>query len=173
MKLTIIAAVAKNYVETKGYPIGKNGKIPWHIPEDLKRFKQLTKNHAIIMGRKTYESIPKNFRPLKNRLNIVLTRQKDYFEEGIVIVNSLDEAIHSTELLYSAAMEILIHRPAYIIGGENVYKKAMPLTDCLEITHVDQVVDDADAFFPKIDEIWKEIKREDHAGYSFATYVRR
>ena len=69
MNLSLIAAIAKNYVEGKGYPIGKDGKLPWNIPQDLKRFKELTTGHPIIMGRMTYESIPANFRPLKNRLN--------------------------------------------------------------------------------------------------------
>src|SRR3989338_3036464 len=97
MTLSLIAAIAKNYVEGKGYPIGKDGKIPWRIPEDMKRFKELTVGHPVIMGRKTYESIPLKFRPLEDRLNLVLSRNTHYLD-GSYIVRSLNDALSGLEV---------------------------------------------------------------------------
>ena len=150
MKIIIIAAVSENGV------IGDGPNIPWHISEDFKRFKELTLNHPVIMGRKTFESIGK---PLSNRQNIVLTRRDDYNPEGVVVVHSLDEALSNCE-----------DEEVYIIGGSTVYSEAMPKADVLEITEVHQKVD-GDVFFPEIDKnVWKEIVRDDRQGFSFVTY---
>ena len=170
MNLSLIAAIAKNYVEGRGYLIGKDGKIPWQIPEDLKRFKELTLNHPVIMGRKTYESIPEKFRPLKNRLNIIISRNLDYKAEGVKVFHTL-EAVLSCLKYGFVKQEGINCDLTYIIGGESIFNKALPIADKLEITHVDQIVENADAFFPKI-EGWKEVKREDKQGYSFVTYKR-
>lgn len=152
MKIIIIAAVSENGV------IGDGPNIPWHISEDFKRFKELTLNHPVIMGRKTFESIGK---PLSNRQNIVLTRKNDYNPEGVLVVHSLDEALSSCE-----------DEEVYIIGGSTVYSEAMPKADVLEITEVHQKVD-GDVFFPDIDKnVWKEIVRDDRQGFSFVTYNR-
>lgn len=170
MNLSLIAAIAKNYVEGRGYPIGKDGKLPWSIPEDLKRFRELTLNHPVIMGRKTYESIPEKFRPLKNRLNIVITRNLEYKQEGAYVFHTLEAALTCLEHGF-VKQEGINHDLAYIMGGESIFNKALPIANKLEITHVDQIVENADAFFPKIDG-WTEIKREDKQGYSFVTYEK-
>lgn len=170
-KVVLIAAIAKNYVSNKGYPIGRNGKLLWSIPEDLKRFKELTKRHTVIMGRKTYESIPEKYRPLRDRINIVLTKNKNYKEKGIITVHSLEEALGVVDKISSYKSYFFINT-TYVIGGESVYKQAMPLADCLEITLVDQTVLNADSFFPKIGNEWlvKKVKKCD--GYSFITYCK-
>lgn len=170
MTLSLIAAIAKNYVEGKGYPIGKDGKLPWNIPQDLKRFKELTTGHPIIMGRKTYESIPSNFRPLKNRLNIVLTGNLEYKAEGVKIFHTLEAALSCLECSI-VKQEGIDSNLVYIIGGESIFKKAMTRADSLEITHVDKVVE-GDAFFPEIGKEWKETIRNDYEGYSFVRYER-
>ncbi|PIN80265.1 diacylglycerol kinase [Candidatus Woesearchaeota archaeon CG10_big_fil_rev_8_21_14_0_10_30_7] len=170
MEIVLIAAIAENYVECKGYPIGKNGKIPWKIPEDIKRFKELTINHPVIMGRKTYESIGK---VLPNRLNVVITSQVNYPEQEILLARSLDDAIGEV-MVESEYDEQINYDIVYIIGGESLYKEGIEMADKLEITHVNQTVENADAFFPQIDlNVWMEDKRDDKEGYSFVTYQKR
>jgi dihydrofolate reductase len=139
----------------------------WHLPADLKRFKKTTLNHAVIMGRKTYESLGK---PLSNRTNIIITRDKNYKAEGCLVVNSLNEAL-------KVAAEV--DENPFILGGAEIYKQAMPLTDKLDITFVHHQFD-ADVFFPEIDKtIWKETSRENFEAdennkydYSFVTFER-
>ncbi len=176
MEVILIAAIAENYVEGKGYPIGKEGRIPWCIPEDMKRFKELTLRHQVIMGRKTYESIPPKFRPLEDRLNIILSRS-GFREEGVFIYHSLQEALNTAITLEKDERRpgsIMDYSKAYVIGGGQVYAEAMQFANVLEITHVNQNVENADAFFPKIDlNVWREDKREDKEGYSFVTYQKR
>ena len=156
MEKIIIAAVAENGA------IGKDGDIPWHIPEDLEHFKQKTTGHPVIMGRKTYESLPENFRPLPDRTNIVLTRS-DIDEEGIKVAGSMEEA-------YSIAEEL--DDRAFIIGGASVYKQALPDANKMEITEVKKEVD-GDTFFPEFDrEEWNEERREEHEDFDFVTYTR-
>lgn len=160
--LTIIVATAENEA------IGKDNKLIWHLSDDLKRFKDLTNGHHIIMGRKTFESFPK---PLPNRTHIVITRQQNYTApQGVVIVNTLDEAI----------LAVKNDRQPFIIGGGEIYKQAMDLAETIELTRVHETFE-ADTFFPKIDtSIWKEInnklqeKNETHQhAFSFITYKRR
>lgn len=152
---TLIAAVAENGC------IGKDGTLPWRIPEDLKRFKELTTGHAVVMGRKTWESIPEAFRPLPGRRNVVVTRRADYpLPDGVLRAASLEEAVASAG------------NDAFVIGGAEIYRAAMPLARRLEITHVRRTVD-GDAFFPPIDPaVWKESGRDDRDGFSFVTYER-
>lgn len=161
--LTLIAAAGEDN------SIGKDNDLIWHLSNDLKRFKSLTNNHHIIMGRKTFESFPK---PLPNRTHIVITRNKDYkATDGVILVNSLDEAIAS----------IKNDDQPFIIGGGEIYKQAIELVDKIELTRVHQSFDDADTFFPEIDEsIWKEVDRSTHDAddkhqypFSFISYVRR
>lgn len=153
MKIILIAAVSKNNV------IGENDRIPWNYPEDLKRFKKLTMGHPIIVGRKTYESIG---RTLPGRQNIILTRNEDYKIEGADVCHSLDEAFEKSE-----------GEKVFVIGGQSVYEKSMPVADQLEITRVHKEVD-GDVFFPEIDhDKWVETKREDKDEYSFVTYIRK
>ena len=158
-QLTIVVATDLNN------GIGINNTLPWHLPEDLAHFKRTTSGHAILMGRKTFESIG---RPLPNRRNIVITRNATWQHEGVETAGSLQEAA----ALAGAA-------PAFIIGGAQVYADALPLVDRLIITRIDQRFD-CDAFFPALDSgVWQEIARESHhsekAGldYAFVTYQRR
>ncbi len=159
--ITIIAAKSDNNI------IGNENQLIWHISNDLKRFKQLTSGHVVIMGRKTFESIGK---PLPNRTNIVITRNKDWNSEGILTVNSLEEAIAQAK---NTGSEI------FIIGGGNIYEQSLHLADVLEITEVHQVFA-GDAFFPEINSNeWKEVFRQDFVkdeknqyDYSFVRYER-
>ncbi|HER39996.1 MAG TPA: dihydrofolate reductase, partial [Salinimicrobium catena] len=128
----MIAAAAENNA------LGKDNDLVWHLPDDFKRFKQLTTGHHIIMGRKTFETFPK---PLPNRTHIVITRKKDYQKEGAIVVNSLEEAL-----------ELAKDDPQpFIIGGGEIYELALPETDKIELTRVHGTFE-ADAFFPEIDE---------------------
>ena len=153
-EIIIIVAVAKNNV------IGKDNKIPWHISDDFKHFKELTLNHPIIMGKNTYLSLPK--RPLPERENIVLTFLDDPFnEQGITIKHSLKDALEYTE-----------NKDVYIIGGASVYKQAMEFATKLEITSIEMEYQ-GDTFFPEISlDIWKLIKEDKRDGYSFQTYIK-
>ena len=159
--ITIIAAIAKNNA------LGKDNQLIWHIPADLKRFKKVTSNHHVIMGRKTFESLGK---PLPNRTNIIITRNLNYKAEGCVVVNSLNEAIE-------VAKE---DKNPFILGGAEIYKQAIEIADKLDLTFVHHEFD-ADVFFPKIDTtIWKETSREyfkaddkNKFNYSFVSYLKK
>ena len=147
MKLTLIAAVARNGV------IGREGDLPWRLSADLKHFKARTLGHPIIMGRKTWESLPK--RPLRKRLNIVLSRSADYPAEGAALVDSMEAAL-------AVAREAGAEH-AFVIGGQSIYAAALPLADGLAITHVDVEIE-GDAFFPEVDwEAWQAVREEPHA----------
>jgi len=158
--ITIIAAIAEDNA------LGKNNQLIWHLPADLKRFKQVTSKHHVIMGRKTFESLGK---PLPNRTNIIITRNPNYTIEDCVVVNSLKQAIE-------AAKE---DENPFILGGAEIYKQAIEFADKLDLTFIHHKFD-ADAFFPEIDTtIWKETSREFHKAdeknkydYSFVSYKR-
>jgi dihydrofolate reductase len=160
--ISIIVAIAKNYA------IGKNNDLLWHIPEDLKRFKQITTGHKIIMGKKTYLSLP--FRPLKNRENIVITDNPADVFEGCTVVFSIGDAIR----MCSAGEE------NFIIGGASVYKQFLPFADRLYLTWVN-IDFEGDVFFPEIDfEQWEIVSQEDfHVdeqlgfSYSYVIYDRK
>jgi dihydrofolate reductase len=159
--LVLIAAVAKNGV------IGKNNALPWHLPEDLKHFKSLTTGHAVIMGRKTWESLPERFRPLPQRQNIVVTHNAGYVAAGATIVHSLEEATR----------KIGAGGTAFVIGGAELYAHALPRAQRLELTEIDADVE-GDAFFPDfVRARWREVRREpgtstDGLRYAFVTYER-
>ncbi|GAB7257809.1 dihydrofolate reductase [Polaribacter sp. OB-PA-B3] len=160
--ITVIAAIAKNNA------LGKDNDLIWHLPADLKRFKKVTTGHYILMGRNTFESIGK---PLPNRTTIIITRNKNYFKDGCLIANSLEEAIEMAKE----------EEKIFIIGGAQIYKEtiAKNLADRLDITLVHKDFE-ADVFFPEIDpEIWREDAREDYTAdeknkldYSFVTYTK-
>jgi len=162
--MAIIAAVANNGI------IGKDNALPWHLPEDLRHFKALTSGHAVIMGRKTWESLPERFRPLPGRLNIVVTRNPAYQAAGATVVGSLAEA--QKVGAGGTATETL-----FVIGGAELYAHALPLADRLELTEIDADID-GDARFPAFDRrVWREQKREagisaDGLRYAFVSYVR-
>lgn len=129
--------------------IGKNNDLMWHLPADMKFFKETTLGHIVVMGRKNYDSIPERFRPLVDRENVVLSRNTDYLAENCQVFHSLEACLEA----YKNETE----RYVYIIGGGQIYKEALQLNcvDELFITHVDHVYG-ADTFFPEIDEnTWK------------------
>ncbi len=140
--------------------IGLNNQLLWHLPKDLKHFKELTSGHPIVMGRKTYESIGK---PLPNRTNIVVSRKKDWFEEGILIVGSLKEALKFAKK---------IDPEVFVIGGGTLYEQTIEQADRLEITQVNAQLN-ADTFFPKINpKIWHKtaercIEKDENNTYDF------
>lgn len=161
--INIIAATDKNL------GIGYQNKLLFWLPNDLKRFKALTTGHTIIMGRKTFESLPKGALP--NRRNIVLSSNPNLNYPDVEIFSSLQDA-----LTHCSANEQI-----YIIGGASVYKQALPIADTLCLTEVDAQAPKVDAYFPRIDkEVWHEKSRETHpidekhpCSYSFVTYIRR
>lgn len=154
--LALIAAVAENNC------IGKNNSLPWYLPEDLKRFKALTTGKIVIMGRKTWDSLPAKFRPLPNRKNVVITRQTSLiFPSEVEVYSTLEAALgkHANE-------------EVFIIGGGKLYAQTIERADRLYITQVHQLVG-GDVFFPTIDpSMWKEVERENHEGFSFVIYDR-
>lgn len=160
-KISIVVAVSSNNA------IGKDNQLLWHLPADLKHFKEITTGHPIIMGRKTYDSIG---RPLPNRRNIVITRNKDLSIAGVEIVGSIAEAIS----LCAQENEV------FIIGGAEIYKHALPLTNSIYLTVVHQHYE-ADAFFPELNENeWATIHQEYHeadeknsVAYTFSTLERK
>jgi dihydrofolate reductase len=142
MTISLIAAMGKNRV------IGNKGKIPWNLPADLRYFRRTTDGHSVIMGRKTYESIG---RPLPNRKNIIITRDKNYKADGCDVVDSLGEALDRSN-----------SEEVFVIGGGEIYKLALPLANKIYLTLVDYEPK-GDAFFPEFDlKEWREISREDH-----------
>ena len=157
----MIAAVAENNA------IGLNNDLLWHLPNDFKRFKTLTTGHHIIMGRKTFESFPK---PLPNRTHIVISRQENYKPEGCIVVKNITEAIAVCPK----------NEDLYIIGGGEIYKLAMQLSDKIELTRVHGNFE-ADTFFPEINlEEWvitlkePQLKDEKHLfDYTYETYSRK
>lgn len=161
MTVTLVAAVARNGV------IGRDGGIPWRLPEDMAHFKELTTGHAVVMGRKTWESIPERFRPLSERRNVVVTRNPEWRAEGAERAGSIEEALRQ-----------LGDEPhVFVIGGAEVYAVALPYADELVLTEVDAEID-GDTFFPAWDRhAFEEISREpsiaaDGTRLSFTRYVR-
>jgi dihydrofolate reductase len=158
--LTLIAAVARNGV------IGRDNCLPWHLPADLKHFKALTTGHAVIMGRKTWESLPEKFRPLPGRQNIVVTRNASYRAEGAAVAASLP-----------AALTLARGKQAFVIGGAELYRVALALADRLELTEIARDYE-GDTVFPARDPAqWRETARDaqrDDNGldYAFVSYAR-
>jgi dihydrofolate reductase len=156
MKVFLIVAISEDGT------IGDKGKIPWHISDDLKRFKRLTLGHPIIMGRRTYESIGK---PLSGRTNIVLTQSPHFtVPSEVLIFANLNAALDHCRAQKADS--------AFIIGGNKVYEAALPLADKLFVTEVHQRVN-GDTKFPDYDRTeWTETARENGHGYSFVEYAR-
>lgn len=158
MKKIIVAAMAENRV------IGKNGDIPWHYPEDLKHFKELTMDHPVVMGRKTYFSLPEDYRPLPGRKNIVLTHSKPDVPDEVSVANSFEEA-------WNIAEETGKDR-VFIIGGASIYEQTLDEADKMILTHVHKEYE-GDTYFPEWNEDdWEEVERDDREELSFATYER-
>lgn len=163
MEIHIIAVVGSDL------SIGRNGDLIRHLPEDLRHFKQLTSGSAVIMGRKTWQSLPR--RPLPGRLNIIVSRQPDYAEEGAITVTSIEAAIR--------AAEAAGHERAYIIGGGEIYRQSIGIADVLDLTEVDAACPDADTHFPPYTHEWLPTATApghptaDQPSYTFITYRRR
>jgi len=167
-ELVLIAAVAQNSV------IGREGNLPWVKPlkGDLKHFSELTKRHVVIMGRKTWESLPDAYRPLPERLNMVLTRDDNYGVIGAYPYGSLEEALNAIEDRAPFITGIKYDK-AFIIGGAEIYKQALPLADRLELTEVKSEVK-GDTFFPDYNkDEWKEIARINKGTHDFVSYLRK
>ena len=161
MEIALIYARAANGV------IGKDNQLPWHLPEDMAHFKQLTQGAPVIMGRKTWDSLPARFRPLPGRTNIVVTRQPDWNQNGAQRAPSLREALQFCE--QSATV--------WVIGGAQIYAEALPLAHRLEVTEIDRDFD-GDAHAPVLDTTWHEAARSRHVSsnglpFSFVTYQRK
>ena len=161
MKLGVIYARARNGV------IGKDNQMPWHLPEDLAHFKRTTLGAPVIMGRKTWDSLPPRFRPLPGRRNIVITRNADWRAEGAERVGTLEEAI-----------ALCRDGPtAWVTGGAEIFKLALPLADEAVVTEIDADFE-GDIHAPELGPQWQEAARERHVsktglGYSFVTYTKR
>ncbi len=154
MSVTLVAAVAANGV------IGADGGLPWHLPEDLARFKRLTLGHVLIMGRRTFESTG----ALPGRTIVVVTRQPDWRADGVEVTGDLDGALARAE---SFDDEV------FVAGGNAVFARALPLADRLALTLVD-ASPEGDTYFPDVQwEDWQEVNREPAAGCTFVDFVRR
>jgi dihydrofolate reductase len=147
MQIAIIAAMAKNRV------IGKSGKIPWRLPDDLKRFRDITMGHAIIMGRKTYETFGK---PLIGRLNVVITRRENYQPK----VSAICKIVHSLTEAFKEA-ELTNKDRAFVIGGAEIFEQALPFADEMYLTFVDGEFE-GDSYFPEFDSrLWLVVRTEE------------
>jgi dihydrofolate reductase len=161
MKLHLIMARASNGV------IGKDNTIPWHLPEDMAHFKRLTMGCPVIMGRKTWDSLPARFRPLPGRVNMVITRQQDWHENGAKAFENLREALRFCE----QQMDV------WVIGGAQIYAQALPLAHSAVVTEIDTPFE-GDAFAPIWGPEWIETARERHTSasglpFSFVTYTNQ
>ena len=156
----MVAAIAENNA------LGKDNDLLWHLPDDFKRFKQITSVHYIIMGRKTFESFPK---PLPNRTHVIITRQKNYNPEGCIVVDSMEKAIEVCPK----------HEDIFIIGGGEIYNLGMDFADSIELTRVHENFE-ADTFFPEIDKNkWQLVSEEYHPAderhkfdFSYQTFTK-
>ena len=161
MKLTLIVAASLNNV------IGVNNTLPWHLPADLKYFKNLTTGHSIVMGRNTFESIGK---PLPNRENIVFTRVKDFTIPGVIVKNTLEQVFEYCKN----------KQEVFVIGGDTIYKQTLAMADTIYLTRVHTTIEQGDAFFPelstdiwtKTDSYFHEKDEKNQFDYTFETWKK-
>ena len=148
MRVSLIVAVSENGV------IGKDNDLIWHLPKDMKFFKDTTQSHHVIMGRKNFESIPHKFRPLPNRTNVIVTRQSGYIAEDCIVVHSVEDSIEVAKKNGDTE--------PFVIGGGQIYKVALEnnLIDRIYLTRIHHTFE-GDTFFPNLSEDWKVIARED------------
>lgn len=161
MKVSLVAALARGRV------IGRDGTVPWRLPEDLAYFRAVTTGHPVIMGRRTWDSLPERFRPLPGRRNVVVTRNPSWAADGAERAHTLAEALR----LVDGAERVSV------IGGGEMYEAALPLADELLLTEVDLDVE-GDTFFPPVGDAFEEVAREelvsgDGVPFAFVTYARR
>lgn len=166
MKIALIAAMSKNRV------IGINNDLPWHLPDDMKYFMETTKGHVVIMGRKNFDSLPKKFKPLPHRTNVILTRQKDYQVEGCQVYHDMESAI---EFAKKQGEDML-----FIIGGGQIYDMAMNRADIIYLTEIDAQIENGEVFFPTMGNEWEETSRTPHPAderhayaFDFVTYEKK
>jgi dihydrofolate reductase len=163
MKISLIVAAGKNN------EIGKGNRLLCRLSDDLKRFKTITLGHTVVMGRKTFESLPKG--PLVDRRNIVLSRDKNFTAEGVEVYSSLDYAL----------LKLIDEVEIFVIGGAQIYEQALPIADKLYLTRIHASFPEADVFFPEIDfRVWRETLRETFPGdeknpyaFTFLEYERQ
>ena len=161
-EISLIAAVAKNRV------IGKDNGLLWHLPEDMWHFRETTRGKTVIMGRKTWESLPEQFRPLPGRHNVVVSRNPDFAVAGATLAVSLDDALS----------KVAFEGEVFVIGGETLYRQTMPLAKKIYLTEIDRDYE-GDAVFPEmVPEEWIEISRQPQRnasglGFAFVIYRRR
>ncbi len=168
MQINLIWAQARNRV------IGNKGTMPWHLPEDLAHLKRMTLGYPVVMGRKTWDSIPPKFRPLPGRTNVVITRQIDWRADGALPANNMIEALSICE-----HMSIILDpspEQLWVIGGAQIYAQALPLAKRVVVTEIDSDFE-GDAYAPTLGTEWKETNREQNTSttglkYSFVTYTR-
>lgn len=165
MKVSMIAAMGSNRV------IGKDNDIPWHLPDDFKYFKDTTKNHHVIMGRKNWESLPHSFRPLPHRENIVITRNNEYVAHGAQVVSALQEALDIAKQNGE--------KEAFIIGGGDIYRMGLEIADTIYLTEIDGQFDGQVTFPYFSSDVWKETSRIHHPqderhnfAFDFVVYSR-
>lgn len=157
--LILIAAVAKNRV------IGRDNQLIWHLPEDMAHFKNVTQGHTVLMGRKTWESLPPRFRPLPGRRNLVLSRQPGYHADGAEVFAALPQALAACQP----------DETVFVIGGAEIYRQALPLADTLMLTEID-LAPEGDAYFPEFSaQEWQAVESTggtsaNHTRYAFVTY---
>ncbi len=173
--LSIIAAIGKNR------ELGKDNKLLWHLASDMKRFKKLTEGHVVIMGRKTFESLPEKYRPLPNRVNIVITRQnlrtnlkRPRQDCSVFFVSSIEEAIEKGEEIVKKEN---LSDEIFVIGGANVYSQAIKYADKIYLTIIDKDYPQADVFFPEYQNIFKKIiynekKQENELNFEFIELLK-
>lgn len=162
-RISFIAALGSQNRE-----LGKDGQLLWHLPDDMRRFKELTTGHPVIMGRKTWESIPEKFRPLSGRKNIIVTRQSGYEATGATVVDGLSDA-------FLAATDATGSDETFVIGGGELYAAALPYATHLYLTLVDATAE-ADTFFPPYEQDFQIISQEDADGepaHRFLTLERK
>jgi dihydrofolate reductase len=159
--ITLIAAAAENNA------LGKDNQLIWHLPDDFKRFKEITSSHYIVMGRKTFESFPK---PLPNRTHVIITRQKEFLAEGCIVVNSIEKAIEACPK----------EEEVFVIGGAEIYQQSIGFADKIELTRVHDTFE-ADAYFPEINlNQWVLVFEEYHPkdekhkfDFTFQTFLKK
>ena len=166
MAIQLIYARAANGV------IGKDNTMPWHLPEDMAHFKELTRGCAVIMGRKTWDSLPARFRPLPGRSNIVVTRQADWQAEP-----ASDQILRAASLPEALELGHKLSQDVWVIGGAQIYAQALPLANAVEVTEIGRDFE-GDAFAPELGKQWQAVSRSEHVSanglpYSFVRFERQ
>ena len=163
--ISLIAAIGANNLA-----LGKDNQLLWHIPDDLKRFKEITSGHPVIMGRKTWESLPEKFRPLPGRLNLVVTRQREYVAHGAEVCASLEEAVEKASAAQASMGDVSRTHEIFVIGGGELYKEALPLAHKLYLTLIHEEKE-GDVFFPEYETQFSKKTFEEERVHNGLTYT--